>query len=94
MDQMSLYARGHYRVPRLTRTIADLAAREQIQLDFLAEALPYRSKRMCGDLLEQTRRIADVAGSGSLSAAWSMLTIAALEPASAQYHELLPRATF
>ena len=43
-QQMNLSARAYHRVLKLARTIADLAAVEQIQVQHLAEALQYRPR--------------------------------------------------
>jgi magnesium chelatase family protein len=39
MSQLNLSARGYHRALKLARTIADLAGREPIQSEHLAEAL-------------------------------------------------------
>jgi magnesium chelatase family protein len=44
MRQMQLTARAYHRVLKLSRTIADLAGEDVIQLPHLAEALNYRTK--------------------------------------------------
>lgn len=43
--QLSLSARAYHRVLKLARTIADLAAAEQIRAEHVAEALQYRPKQ-------------------------------------------------
>ena len=42
MDQLSLSARAHDKLLRLSRTIADLAGEESIGTEHLVEALQYR----------------------------------------------------
>lgn len=44
VDQLQLSARGWDRVRRVSRTVADLAGREQIDEDAVAEALGYRAE--------------------------------------------------
>jgi len=44
MRQMQLTARAYHRVLKLSRTIADLAGEDMIQIPHLAEALNYRTK--------------------------------------------------
>ena len=44
MQQMNLSARAYHRVLKLSRTIADLAGEESIQVPHLAEALQYRPR--------------------------------------------------
>ncbi len=46
MNQLNLSARAYHRVLKLARTIADLAAAEQITPQHLAEALQYRPRMM------------------------------------------------
>jgi magnesium chelatase family protein len=45
VTNMNLSARSYYRVLKLARTIADLADREEIIMQDIAEALSYRKTR-------------------------------------------------
>ncbi len=44
MAQLGLSARAFHRVLKVDRTISDLAAEEELQPAFLAEALPFRPR--------------------------------------------------
>ena len=44
--QMHLSARSHHRIIKLARTIADLAAADQITASHIAEALQYRPREL------------------------------------------------
>jgi magnesium chelatase family protein len=48
IDRMGLSGRGHDRVLRVARTVADLSGEEQIAAEHLAEALNYRRARFVG----------------------------------------------
>jgi magnesium chelatase family protein len=48
IDRMGLSGRGHDRVLRVARTVADLSGEEQIGVEHLAEALNYRKARFVG----------------------------------------------
>lgn len=45
IDRMGLSGRGHDRVLRVARTIADLAGEDEIAVEHVAEALNYRRAR-------------------------------------------------
>ena len=49
MSQLQLSARAYHRVLKLARTIADLAASDQIAPQHLAEALQYRPRSLSTD---------------------------------------------
>jgi magnesium chelatase family protein len=42
MDLFGLYHRAYHRILKVARTIADLAASEQIEIKHLSEAIAYR----------------------------------------------------
>ncbi len=48
IDRMGLSGRGHDRVLRVARTVADLSGEEEIAVEHLAEALNYRRSRFVG----------------------------------------------
>ena len=48
VDRMGLSGRGHDRVLRVARTVADLSEDEEIAAEHLAEALNYRRSRLVG----------------------------------------------
>ena len=48
IDRMALSGRGHDRVLRVARTVADIAGEQQIAVEHLAEALNYRRSDLVG----------------------------------------------
>jgi magnesium chelatase family protein len=48
VDRMGLSGRGHDRVLRVARTVADLSGEEEIAAEHLAEALNYRRSHLVG----------------------------------------------
>ena len=48
VDTMGLSGRGHDRVLRVARTVADLAGEEEIAAEHVAEALNYRRSHLIG----------------------------------------------
>ncbi len=48
IERMALSGRGHDRVLRVARTVADLSGEREIAVEHLAEALNYRRSRFVG----------------------------------------------
>ena len=48
VDTLGLSGRGHDRVLRVARTVADLAGEEEIAAEHVAEALNYRRSHLVG----------------------------------------------